>query len=87
MTFYFPKLGPYKLFDSLGHMPEEYVVGFEKVVNKQCFKNVGQLQQSTSNMCGLYCAYYVMNRHASKRMKDILKDFYPNGKRNDRFLV
>ena len=28
-----------------------------------------------------------MNRHARKTMKDILKDFNPKRKRNDRFLV
>ena len=43
VTFCFPKLGPYEFFDSLGHMPEEYPFGFEKIVNKKCFKNVGQL--------------------------------------------
>ena len=33
-------------------------------------------------------SYYVVNRHAGKTMKDILKDFDPNWKkRNDRFLV
>ena len=87
LTFYFSKLGPYDFFDSLGHMREENAVGFDKVVNKKCFKNVGQLQQSTSNVCELYCAYFVMIRHASKTMKDILKYLNPTRKRNDRFLV
>ena len=30
VTFYFPKRGPYKFFDSMGHLQEEYAVGFEK---------------------------------------------------------
>ena len=56
VTFYFPKRGPFEYFDSLGHMPEDYGVGFEKILKKKYLKNVGQLQQSTSNVCGLYCA-------------------------------
>ena len=81
VTFYFPECGSYEFFNSLGHMPEKFAVRFEKILNKKYLKNVGQLQQSTSNMCGLYCAYYVVNRHAGKTMKDILKDFNPNRKK------
>ena len=68
-------------------MPEEYAVGFEKILNKEYLKNVGQLQQSTSNVYGFYCAYYVINQHAVKTMMDILKYFHPNPKRNDHLLV
>ena len=43
---------------------------------------------STSNVCGLYCAYYVMKRHQGKTMKDIVKDFnVKQKKRNDRLIV
>ena len=42
------------LFDSLGHMAKEYGVGFEKILKWKYLKNVGQLQQSISNVCGLY---------------------------------
>ena len=88
MTFYFPKRGPFEHFDSLGHMPEDYGVGFEKILKKKYLKNVDQLQQSTSNVCGLFCAYYVMKRHQGKTMKDIVKDFNLNQKkRNDRLIV
>ena len=52
VTFYFPKRGPFIFFDSLGHMPDYYNVGFEKILNKKYLKNVGQLQQSISNVCG-----------------------------------
>ena len=63
VTFYFPKRSPFEFIDSLGYMPEDYGVGFEKILNKIYLKNVEQLQQSTSNVCGLYCAYYVIKRH------------------------
>ena len=35
MTFYFSKRGPFEFFDSLGHMPEDYGVGFEKNPKKE----------------------------------------------------
>ena len=34
VTFYFPKRGPFEFFDSLGHRPEYYGVGFEKISQK-----------------------------------------------------
>ena len=69
-------------------MPEDYGVGFEKILKRKYLKNVGQLQQSTSNVCGLYCAYYVMKRHQEKMMKDIVKDFnVQQKKRNDHLIV
>ena len=75
MAFYFLKRGPFNFFDSLGHMPDYYNAGFEKILNKKYLKNVGQLQQSTYYVCGLYCAYYVIKRHERKTMISILKDF------------
>ena len=88
MTFYFPKGGPFKFFDSLGHMPEDYGGGLENILKRKYLKNVGQLQQSTSYVYGLYCAYYVMKRHQGKKIKDIVKDFnVQRKKRNDRLIV
>ena len=47
VAFYFPKRFPFEFYDSLGHMPEDYGVGFEKILKRKYLKNVGQLQQST----------------------------------------
>ena len=69
-------------------MPDYYNVGFEKILNKKYLKNVGHLQQSTSNACGLYCAYYVIKRHGVETMMGILKDFnLQQKKRNDDLIV
>ena len=88
VTFYFPKCSPYEFFDSPGNRLEDYGVGFEKILNKKYLMSFGQLQQATSNVCGLYCAYYVMKRHQRKTMKDIEKDFNPRQKkRNDHLTV
>ena len=47
----------------------------------------GQLQQSTSNVCGLYRAYYVTKRHQGKTMRNIVTDSTPRQKkRNDRLV-
>ena len=51
VTFYFPKRGSYEFFDSLGNIPEDYGVGFEKILNKKYLMRFGQLQQSTSTYC------------------------------------
>ena len=84
----FRNVGLSNFFDSLEHMPEDYGIGFENVLNKKYLKNVRQLQQSTSNVCGLYCAYFVLKRHEGKTMMDILKNFnLHQKKRNDRLIV
>ena len=88
MTFYFPKRGPFEFFDALGHMPDYYNVGFEKILNKIYLKNVVQLQQSTSNLCGLFCANYMIKRYEGKTIMGILKDFnLQQKKRNDGLIV
>ena len=67
-------------------MPENFAVGFEKIQNKKYVKNVGQLQRYTSNEGGLYCAYYERNLHTGENMKDIVKDFNSDRKKqNDHF--
>ena len=66
VTFSFPKRGHYEFFDSLGNRPEDYGVGFEKILNKKYLMSFGQLRQAASNVCGLYCAYYVMKRHSGE---------------------
>ena len=88
VTFYFPKCGPFEFFQLLEHMPEDYAVEFEKVLSKNYLKNVLQLQQSTSNVCGLHCRYYMMKQHAGKTMKCNVN--YLNlhrKKRNDPLIV
>ena len=88
VVFYFPRRGPYKFFDSLGNSPESYRVGFEKILDKKYLMYNGQLQQSSSNVCGLYCAYYVMKRYKGNTMTDIIAEFDPRLKTlNDRSII
>ena len=64
VTSYFPKRGPYEFFESFENMPEDYAVGFEKILNEKYLKNVGQLNNlhQTSKVCGLYCTHYVIEK-------------------------
>ena len=88
IAFYFPRRGPYELFDSLGNNPDTYDVGFEKILDQKYLMCTGQLQQSSSNVCGLYCAYYVMQRSKGKPMRTIVNEFDPQQKRlNDHLIV
>lgn len=88
VAFYFPTKGPYEFFDSMGNCPQSYQVGFEKILNKKYLMYNGQLQQSSSNVCGLYCAYYVIKRYRGKSMRNIAKKFNPQRKKlNDDLIV
>ena len=88
VTFYFPKRGHYEFFDSMGNSPESYGVGFEKILDRKYLMYNGQLQQSFSNVCGLYCIYYVMCRYRGRTMTSIVKEFNPRQKKqNDRLVV
>ena len=88
VVFYFPKRGPYEFFDSMGNSPESYNVGFEKILDKKYLVQNSQLQQSSSNVCGLYCAYYVIKRYREKSMRNIVSEFNPRQrKQNDRYVV
>ena len=88
VAFYFPKRGPYEFFDSIGNSPESYHVGFEKILDKKYLMYNGQLQQSSSNVCGLYCAYYIIQRYKGKTLRTIVKEFDPQLKKlNDRLIV
>ena len=88
VVFYFPRRGPYEFFDSMGNSPESYSVGFEKILNKKYLMYNGQLQQNSSNVCGLYCAYYVIKRYHGKSMRHVVNEFDPHKKkRNDHYVV
>ena len=88
VVFYFPKRGPYEFFDSLGNSPSYYDAGFERLLDKKYLMCNTQLQQSKSNICGLYCVYYVLKRCQGKTMRNIVKEFTGcNKKQNDRHVV
>ena len=74
-------------FYSLGRIPEEYGVGFEKILNKKYIMNNKQLQHNTSNLCGLYCIYYIMKRSHGNSLKKIVSEFNPRRKKQNDHLL
>ena len=88
VTFYFPTDGPDEFFDSLGHTPEHYHVGFEQLLQNPYWMICDPIQDTNSDVCGLYCIYYVMNRYLKKTMKDIVAPFNVHNRAwNDKFVV
>lgn len=83
ICFYFPEEGPDEFFDSLGKAPEYYDVKFETKLNNEYYRTVDQIQDSTSDLCGLYCIYYVVCRHAGVSMQTLLNVFDINHKKNN----
>lgn len=88
VTFYFPRDEPCEFFDSMGNLPEYYDVGFEDVLERtKYFVSTDQIQDSKSDICGLYCIYYVMYRHAGIGMKELLSIFDVFQKKRNDVLV
>lgn len=87
VTFYFPVNGPDEFFDSLGKRPENYRTGFETILKKTFWMNCDPIQDSRSDICALYCVYYVMNRCTGMTLKDIVKPFNVyNREWNDKYV-
>ena len=59
VTFYFPKRGPFEFYDSLGHMPEYYGVGFEKILKGNTSKTLVNYS-NLHPMCAVYTAHTIL---------------------------
>ena len=88
VTFYFPRHGALEFFDSLGHSPDHYKAGFEKLLTTNYWMNSDRIQDYGSDSCGFYCVYYVISRRAGLTFKDIVKHFNVHDKtRNDQYVI
>lgn len=87
VTFYFPRDEPCEFVDSLVRLPEHYRVGFEKLLDKPYYTSMDQIQDSKSDVCGLYCIYYVICRYGGTSMKDLLSIFDVSHKKKNDVLV
>jgi hypothetical protein len=84
-AFYFPAPGVVEYFDSYGERPSrynrhftDYMLRFTKVVF-----NERQLQSDISNVCGLYCLFYLLQRLRGKSLRAIVNIFSSNLYDND----
>ena len=69
-----------EFFDSLGQSPDFYHAYFKQILIKHSCNYMytpTRLQNYSSNMCGKYCIYYVMQRTAAKTFKEIVSEFLP----------
>ena len=70
-----------EFFDSCGRAPDYYSFDFNFKFNDK------RLQSSTSNVCGQYCLYYLMQRCRNVPMQDIVNSFSDNYAVNDDFVA
>ena len=59
VTFYFPKRGQLDFFYSLGHMPEDYGGGFEKILKRNTSKTLVNYN-NLHPMCAVYTAHTML---------------------------
>ena len=78
VAFYFPSDNRGEFFDSYGHPPAFYHRSFENVLknngrswtyNREC------LQGMSSQVCGQYCLYYLLNRCRSVHIAKIFSRY------------
>ncbi len=71
----------------MGEMPAYYSEELTKNLPNTFLANVRQIQDSSSDLCGQYCAYYVMRRHDGLSMQSLLNVFNANDTgNNDRII-
>lgn len=83
VVFYFKEDGPDEFFDSLGRSPDAH--GFSP--SRPYLMNRDQIQDAFSDVCGLYCAYYVMYRYHRATLEDIVEPFDISDTRFNDLLV
>ena len=87
VTFYFPRDGPDELFDSLGQTPFSYDVGFERALQRPYLMLTDAIQDPYSDLCGLYCIYYVMERFKRRSFRTLVTPFdISDRQQNDRYV-
>lgn len=67
-----------EFFDSLGHAPTYYNKEFENFLinhGPNYVYNSQRLQNYGSDICGLYCIYYVLKRSSGISLKKLVQNF------------
>ena len=79
LALYYQSKNTIELFDSYGHSPEYFGLKASAYNNKR-------LQSKTSDVCGQYCLYYLLNKCRGVSMNSIVKPFSDNYAENDSFV-
>lgn len=81
-AFYFENANMGEFFDTFGRRPEDYgrfFVKFSRQHSAFGLKiNAKRLQSDFSNVCGLYCLFYLHQRFSHVSMERIVKSFVSN---------
>lgn len=88
-AFYLDKPGTIEFFDSYGRDIGRNSVHFKRWSNQYGYKiitNNKQIQSDYSNLCGLYCLYYLRMRLQGESMNDIVNSFSTELLSNDQYL-
>ena len=89
LAIFIPKAGPAEFFDSLGNSPIHYDLDFQTFLlqEKPCFMyNTHRLQNFGSDLCGLFCLYFIEKRIQNISFHDILSKFSSNLLNNEQIL-
>ena len=89
-AFYIPRGGRGEFFDSYAQKPDVYNAYFDEWLKKHVLsvkRNQTRIQSNYSNVCGLYCLFYLRQRLNGHSMEDIVKVFSDvNVNANDQFI-
>ena len=76
VAFYLSNPGRMEFFDSYGRDPEFYGSNFMKWINGRTVNfNTRRIQGDYSNVCGLYCLFYLRQRLLGRSMDAIVGSF------------
>ena len=78
---------PNEFFDSFGENPNFYNQKMADILGSNCIYNNKILQSDYSNICGLYCIYYLFKHKNDMSMSNITSVFSSNVVYNDNLVV
>lgn len=90
VAFFRPtKSSDVEFFDSFGLDFSKYGMHFTKFVSKfhEVDQSLFQIQSLNSNVCGMYCIYFLKMRMEQVSYNDILNRFFLNQRRNNDSIV
>lgn len=88
IAFFFPSRTTIEFFDSLGKQPSFYNIYFSNYLKKYTYSviNTRKIQSSLSNVCGLYCLFFLKQRLYHISMNKFINMFSANEYLNDDFI-
>ena len=86
VAFYMPRSGLAEFFDSYGQPPSRYNWEFSQWLKRHCKTvrwNIKKMQSDFSNVCGLYCFYFLSLKLIGYSMDQIVRRFVSSDVRDN----